>query len=143
MDYPNLKNRILLEANFWKFDHRLAFLGVTRGPTQNQGPIGLAVLMFFRQKQIDNQSIYIILLYIDNPSLGKHIFTLFLAWSSSLGAQYVLYGLSSLNWATNLSCLEYHFWVLLKFRGFWPLLKIKYLRYFNVQPVQLLEIRFF
>ena len=38
------ENLILLEANFWNFYHLLTFPGVILGPTQNLGPIGLAVL---------------------------------------------------------------------------------------------------
>ena len=37
------ENLILLEANFWNFYHILTFPGVILGPTQNLGPIGLAV----------------------------------------------------------------------------------------------------
>ena len=54
--FRNFKNRILLEVNFWKFDHPWTFPGVTQGFTQNLGPIGLAVLTFIGYKQTNNQT---------------------------------------------------------------------------------------
>ena len=50
------ENQILLEANFWNFDHPWAFPWVMWGLTKNLGPIGPDVLTFIGYRQTTKQT---------------------------------------------------------------------------------------
>ena len=58
-NFKIFKIRILIEPNFWKFDHPKTFPGVTRGATKNLGPIGSAVYWIQTNRRPDKQSMYI------------------------------------------------------------------------------------
>ena len=45
-----------IDTNFCNSEHLKTFPGVMQGPTQNLGPIGLAVLTFIGYKQKDKQT---------------------------------------------------------------------------------------
>ena len=61
------KNQILLEASFWKIDHPQTFHKVTRGPTQNLGPIVSDILKFIEYKQTRKVYIFICIVYKITP----------------------------------------------------------------------------